>query len=122
METRQVTEYKVFALCLANMRGGVDKANPVASFDDLQKLKSYYASQLAGAPWTDEASPDYPDYFGVSHPWNKVFKKGSPLEWYNPAHNLEVSNWQDVAFGGVVEQWGSSIPTQDGCNVPFNPI
>ena len=45
METRQKTEYKVYTLHLADVRGGVDKAHAVAVFDDLDKLKDFYNAQ-----------------------------------------------------------------------------
>ena len=114
METRQITEYKVYVLCLANMHGGVDKASPVAVFDDIEKLKNYYNSQLADQPYIDEPSSDS---YGNVHSWNKVFKKGSPLEWFNPASSLEAVSWHDAAFGGVVEDWVQEF----NFNIPFNP-
>ncbi len=112
METRNKTEYKVYALNLAEMHGGVDKSQGVAVFDSLEGLKNYYNSQLAEAPYTDET-------------WHKVFKKGSPLEWYNPLNPVNQHDgdifkpvsWHDACFGGVTELW------VDGFNftIPFNP-
>lgn len=117
MNTRQITEYQVFVLCLADMHGGVDKAKPLAVFDDLEKLKNYYKDQLADAPYSDVASMDN---YGNTHSWSKVFKKGSRLEWFNPANSLEVTDWQSVAFGGVTEQWVTDV-RPESFNVPFNP-
>ena len=118
METREITEYKTYILCLADMHGGVDKSKPVAVFSELELLRSYYQSQLADAPWQDAESPDN---YGNVHKWHKVFKKGSPLEWYNPLTSFDIQSWQDVAFGGVIENWSSSYPEQDTFTVPFNP-
>lgn len=119
METREATEYKVYCLCLADMHGGVDKSVVVAVFDTLHALKNYYESQLAGTPWTDEPSNDWA---GQPRRWHKVFKKGSPLEWYNDASSLEPQSWHDVAFGGVVEDWIRSYPSQKNFSVPYNPL
>ena len=118
METRQKTEYKYYVLCLASMHGGVDKAISVAIFDDLEKLKEYYNSQLAETSWTDEASADS---YGNVHTWHKVFKKGSLLEWFNPMNTFEVVYGSDLAFGGITESWSEAIPHQDSFNIPFNP-
>lgn len=117
METRQITEYKVYVLNLAEMHGGVDKSRPVAVFDDIEKLKTYYNSQLAEQPYSDE------DNYGYK--WHKVFKKGSLLEWYNPLspvnqHNgdeFKIVSWHDAAFGGVTENWVDTL----AFSVPFNP-
>jgi len=118
METKQVTEYKVFVLCLANMRGGVDKSIPVAVFTSLENLKAYYQSQLADSPWKDEPSADT---FGNVHGYSKVFKKGSPLEWFNPLNKFEPQSWQDVAFGGVIENWVDHYPESADFTVPLDP-
>lgn len=112
METRQKTEYKVYVLCLADVRGGVDSAHAVAVFDELEDLKNYYNSQLADEPYTDEPSPDY---YGNVHSYHKVFKRGSPLEWYNPADSLEPV--YNTSFGGVLEDW---IEYHE-FTVPYNP-
>ncbi len=104
METRQITEYKIYVLELAEMHGGVDKAVPVVAFDDYQKLKDYYNSQLAPEPYNDGE-------------WYKVFKKGSLFEWYNPADTLEIKNYADCAFGGVRISWERNL----NFRVPFNP-
>jgi hypothetical protein len=121
METREKTEFKVFVLNLADMRGGVDRSKPVAVFDDLEKLKSYYNSQLADQPYTDTSSND--DY-GNQRNWHRVFKKSSLLEWFNPLSPVnnsggifEVVSYYDAIFGGVTEHWVDNL----GFNIPFNP-
>ncbi len=106
METRTITEYKVYVLELAHMTGGVDKAEPVAIFGDLQKLKDFYNSQVAEIPYVDEDR------------WHKVFKKGSILEWFNPTDTLEVRSRHENAFGGVFETWTGNLSFR----VPFNPL
>ncbi len=125
METRGVTEYRYFVLNLAGMHGGVDKSIGVAIFEDIEKLKSYYNSQLADKPWTDKPSMDA---YGNKHSWSKVFKKGSPLEWYNPLSPINSPNPEDIfqvvshhdaAFGGVTEYW---TETMGDFTIPLNPI
>lgn len=115
MNTRQKIEYEVFVLCLADMHGGVDKSRPVAVFDELQKLQDYYSSQLADEPYTDEPSMDS---YGNTHSWHKVFKKGSALEWFNPASSLDPAQTYECIFGGVFSDWVDNLDF----NVPFNPI
>lgn len=122
METRQITEYRCFVLNLAEMHGGVDKSTGVAIFDDIEKLKSYYNSQLAHEPYSDKG---YNSYSGSDdYNYHKVFKKGSPLEWYNPLSPVnnsggifEVVSYHDSAFGGVTEYWTDNL----SFNIPFNP-
>ena len=122
METRETTEYKVYVLYLADMRGGVDKAKPVAVFDELQELKDFYNSQLADEPYKDTPSSD--DY-GNIRTWHKVFKEDSILEWYNPV-NSDLEDKADtydnmLCFGGVQSQWVDYYPSEGQFNVPFNP-
>lgn len=113
METRQKIEYKVYALNLSDMRGGVDKSRPIVVFDDLNNLKNWYENQLAEKKYLDEDR------------WYKVFKKGSPLEWFNPLSPInqqdddkfKVVSWHDAAFGGVTEHWVDDL----SFTVPFNP-
>lgn len=117
METRNITEYKVYALNLADMHGGVDKSRPIAVFDDIEKLKNYYKSQLAETPYVDEEN---------GYKWSKVFTKGSLLEWCNPlspvnqkdSDEFRIVSWHDAAFGGVTENWVDNL----SFNVPFNPV
>ena len=115
VKTRQI--YEVYVLELANMHGGVDKAEVVAIFSEHQKLKDWYNSQLADKPYTDTPSKDN---FGQTHSWHKVFKKGSPLEWYNPANSLEEASCQ----GGVRTSWVNDYPTRETINnnYPFDPV
>jgi len=119
METRTKTEYRFFILHLSDVRGGVDKATALAVFDDIEKLKSYYNSNLAEAPWSDEPSPDF---YGNTHSYSKVFRKGSPLEWYNPVRSFNVVSSYDAVEGGVTESWGEDdYLTQNGWTIDFNP-
>ena len=83
METRQVTEVKIYKLLLNPMPANYEKVNMVAISYDKQKLIDWYES-LKVEPYKDER-------------WSKVFKRGSKLEWSNP---IEYSQ-----YGGVQEEW-----------------
>lgn len=122
MEIRQSTEYKIWILELANMHGQVDKARCIAIFDEYQKLKDWYNSQLSEQPYKDKG---YNSYTGNNdYEYHKVFKKGSPLEWYNPCSTLEEQNYQDRSFGGVGSQWVDWYPSRENINPSylFNPL
>lgn len=71
---------KIYVLSLSDMRGQVDRQRIVAVSLDPQKLQDWMESFLV-EPYEDEPSPDF---FGYVHPYQKVFAKGSPLEWFNP--------------------------------------
>ncbi len=119
METIQKTEYKCYVLNLAEMHGGVDKSVGLAVFDDIEKLKSYYNSQLAEQPYKDKG---YNSYAGSDdYEYHKVFKKGSLLEWYNPMNNFDVVSYQNAGFGGITEYWTPDYPSQEAFRIPFNP-
>jgi hypothetical protein len=72
MEMRSVREVKIFILKLNDMRSAKIEYSEVAAIStDLDKLKAWYEEQRAPEAYRDGQ-------------WNKYFKKGSPLEWYNP--------------------------------------
>lgn len=122
METRNKTEYKTYVLYLSDMRGNVDKCVPVAVFDELEKLKNYYNSNLEVSTYYD--SEESEDYFGNVHGWNKSFKRESPLEWFNPIYNndFEVKDANNFdTFGCVAEMWIDEDPNNTNFKVPFNP-
>lgn len=70
----------IYVLSLSDMRGQVDRQRIVAVSLDPQKLQDWMESFLVD-PYRDEPSADF---FGYVHPYQKVFAKGSPLEWFNP--------------------------------------
>ena len=98
METRQTTEVKVWALNMNMMRNRVELVNTVATSYDKQKLIDWVESQKAETPYSDPTKID-PHDLGS---WHKTFKKGSPLEWYNP-----LPNYEDIGmYGeGLVFRW-----------------
>lgn len=109
METRTITQYKVGILYLADMRGNVDNIRAIAIFTEPEKMRDYLKSQMSPEPWTDEPSADY---FGLIHSYHKVFKRGSPLEWFNPPS----LNGDDVR-----SQWVDTID-QAAFTIPVDPI
>ena len=111
METRTVTEYKVFILMLADMRGNVDNLQAVACSTSRAKLISWVRSKVVET-YVDDPSPDN---FGVSHSYRKIYEEGSALEWFNPPTSLEGFG----GFGGIVERWIQEYPNQDAFQVLF---
>lgn len=83
METRIITQVKIYKLLLNPMPANFEKINMVAIAYDKQHLIDWYES-LKVEPYEDEN-------------WHKVFKRGSKLEWYNP---IEYSD-----YGGIQEEW-----------------
>lgn len=83
METRTITQVKIYKLLLNPMPANFENINMVAIAYDKQHLIDWYES-LKVEPYEDEN-------------WYKVFKRGSKLEWYNP---IEYSD-----YGGIQEEW-----------------
>lgn len=68
-----------YALLLNDMREpNIENIQIVKLSDARQELVNYYKSLLV-EPYTDGQ-------------WRKAFKKGSELEWFNPAVTLENDN------------------------------
>jgi len=91
METRTITQVRVYKLILNPMTANAEAGELVAASTDYQKLVDWYNSQKAPEPWRDGQ-------------WNKVFAEGSPLEWHNPADNLEL-NAPDIFNHGIRDEW-----------------
>lgn len=83
METRLVTEVKVYILTLNLMRGNSEDGEIVAISYEKEKLINWYMMQLAPAPFQEEGDPIFTCH-GDSHVWRKTFNTGSQLEWFNP--------------------------------------
>lgn len=101
METRQVTEIKVYKLVLNPMRSNMEAGEIVALSYDKQTLIDWYESQLAPEPYNDEGSGSFAVH-GDTHQWHKSFKKDGPLEWYNPT---DLHNQDDYYGHGVSHEW-----------------
>lgn len=95
LETRNITEVKVWILQLNNMRDPkIEISRIVAISDSREKLENWYNEQKTEA-WTDESEP--------GKKWGKSFKKGSELEWYNPVSFIKGP---PDSFGhGIYFQW-----------------
>lgn len=88
METRTIQQVKVYCLIMNPMTDRAESGRiSVMSFDKDRLVKFY----------EDEISEPYDD-----DRFRKVFKKGGPLEWYNPLWTLEGVD----SFGhGLREEW-----------------
>jgi hypothetical protein len=90
METRTITQRKIYSLVLNPMTDRVESARVTAIAYDESKLRDFYQNEIAEEPYED-------------HNYHKVFKKGGPLEWYNPADiNIPENNF----YGhGIHSEW-----------------
>lgn len=90
MEIRQITQVKVYILVLNPMQDR-NKAihHQVAMATDKNKIIEWYNNEIAEEPYTDNER------------WHKLFKKGSVLEWYNPAQIESIGYSQE----GIHEGW-----------------
>lgn len=70
----------VYFLILNDMRGSYERDTMIAASFDRDKIVKFITSEMV-EPYDDCPSMD--DYGNV-HKWHKVFKKGGPLEWFNP--------------------------------------
>lgn len=93
MEIRTFSEQqvRVYKLILNRMTSPkIEYMEIVALSTDYEKLVEWYESQRAPL-WRDGQ-------------WGKSFKAGSTLEWFNPAHSLELND--TYPFGhGISDQW-----------------
>lgn len=111
METRQITEIKVWKLILNPMKGNIENSTIVAVSYEKRKLIDWYNSLLAPEPYTDKGEVSFPDkgdftgYENNNHAFHKVFIKGSELEWYNPCDSFEEPNHygQGLDFEWIAE-------------------
>ncbi len=102
METRQVTEIKIWKLVLNPMRSNAENSMVMAISDDRDKLINYYNSHLV-EPYSDNGSPSFECHVD-SHNWHKTFRKGSELEWLNPTDLENVNSFgQGISFEWVNE-------------------
>lgn len=120
METRQKTEYCFYVIVLNPMKGRAEDINGVAAFTSKEEALAFYLSCVT-EPWVDEEQT--PDFFGNAHSYNKAFKRGSLLEWYNPPFQTDMIERMHDAMGcGIVEHWteNGSVAPEDW-TIPLNP-
>lgn len=101
METRQITQVKIYKLVLNPMRGNTEDAQMVAIAYDRQRLIDWYEQQKETEAYAEVGSPSF-ECHGDSHRWHKTFKKNSPLEWFNPCYG----DFTPDHYGhGIQEEW-----------------
>ena len=112
METRQITEVKLYKLILNPMRGNTENADMVAIAYDKNKLIDWYKSQFAPEVWKDYGENSFPakggmgGYENSNHCWRKAFQKGSKLEWHNPINSFDANSMEGIGYGhGIQEEW-----------------
>jgi hypothetical protein len=67
-----------------------DSMNELYALIDREKVAPY--SDVSGLPeFSEETEPSISDYRCNSREWGKVFRKGGPLEWYNPPTDIDRS-------------------------------
>ena len=112
METRTITQVKIYKLVLNPMRGRTEANELVAAAYEKQAL--FDLMQRDYEPWQDvgqhAASGNSPlgQYSNPEHKWQKPFKKGSSLEWYNKPNPFEDGFGDGIPnnYGvGIHEQW-----------------
>lgn len=88
METRTIQQVKVYCLIMNPMTDRAESGRiSVMSFEK-DRLVKFYDGEIT-EPYSDDR-------------FRKVFKKGGPLEWYNPLWTLEGVD----SFGhGLREEW-----------------
>ena len=90
-ETREITQTKVYILVLNPMTDKAEAARVIAVAFEKEKLIQFYRDETAPEPWQDGR-------------FNKTFKKGSVLEWFNPVP--DINSMEPDFFGqGVYEDW-----------------
>ena len=93
METRIFREVKIYKLVLNSMSERMEQSEIVAISCDLTLLQNWYYEQFASFPYHDNGR-------------NKVFKRGSPLEWFNPCEDEAIKLGKKGCWGhGIVEEW-----------------
>ena len=120
METRQITQIKIWKLIMNPMTTNTEHNQLLVISDDRQKLLDWYKLQFADEPYFSvgenyfPAKGDFPVQHDLHHRYYKVFKQGTPLEWFNPIDNEDIPNryGQGISFEWVNEDMleNSSIP------------
>jgi hypothetical protein len=102
METRQITQHKIYVLCLNPMTGHTEDSHALAASYDKDKLIAFYKSEKMPEVYSEVGEPTF-ECHGASHEWSKSFAKGSVLEWYNPLFNDDFT--PDSYGQGIKEYW-----------------
>ena len=92
METRIIEQVKVYILWMNPMTGRAESRRIAAISCNKQKLIDFYHAE--------EAEQSYQD-----GEWDKAFKQGSVLEWFNPLYNEAYFDGLDHFGHGICEEW-----------------
>ena len=92
METRTITQVRIYKLILNPMAGRCEDGEIVAISGDYNRLVRWCEEQKAPTPYRDDDG------------WYRTFADGTPLHWYNPADTLEL-NCPDHWGHGITDEW-----------------
>jgi hypothetical protein len=73
---------RCYGLVLNMMRDRMERADLVALADSRDELLAFVREETT-EPYTDEGTSGFD---GCNQKFHKAFRKGGPLEWYNPAN------------------------------------
>lgn len=85
----------MWVLVLNPMRGRFEESNPVARAITKEELEAFVARERV-EPYSDE---------GRDHSWSKTFRRGGPLEWFNPPALGDDSMGRGFVDVGTAEDW-----------------
>ena len=95
METRTITEVRLFLLIMNNVHDRAESCTITAVSYDYHKLVDWYNSQKADKPYRSEYD---------NNMYYKVFKEGSSIEYFNSLFTLELNELSP--FGqGIKDEW-----------------
>lgn len=92
METRIITQVRIYKLILNHMSDRCESATIVAISGDYNRLVSWYREQKLPQPYRDNSG------------WYRTFADGTHLHWFNPADTLEL-NCPDHWGHGITDEW-----------------
>ena len=95
MEIRTINQIKIHYLVMNPMADRTEASQIVVMSDDKQRLINYYTDNMV-EPYDDGR-------------FRKVFRKNTPLEWYNP-----------ITLDGYLDHWGHGMKSEwvDEMNFP----
>jgi hypothetical protein len=116
METRQITQVKIWKLILNPMRSRTEEGNIVAFSTEREKLIDWYRNEKSEEPYYSigdhyfPATGSFPENSNGEYKYYKIFKQGSILEWMNPLSREEQLNEYnheiiDLYGHGILCEW-----------------
>lgn len=101
----------IYALVLNDMRApNIENVQVVRTSTERQELVDFYLGEVV-KPWLDEGKVVVTDT-GVTHrgAWRKSFRKGGPLEWFNPMLDDITDESRDGDYWGGIWQVADGTP------------